>query len=348
MTNKRIEHKRNKSNIINIQGIECYEQDGVAYLELEAVARGLGFTRTAASGNEVVMWSRVAGYLQDLGVHTSVHGEETPTGRDGLPDFIPENIFYRLAMKAKNEAAEAFQAKVADEIIPSIRKQGKHRKHRDPNTYFFRDLKGQKFGHLTVIEQAGRNKHRSILWRCICDCGNEKIYPSGKLISGRATNCGCKTTEIKSMKASKHGITAGVKPRTFTIWNGMKARCLNPKSISYKNYGGRGITICDEWMKFENFHKWAISSGYKDGYEIDRIDNDGNYCPENCHWVTVSENRKKTRNTHYITVDGTTKCVSEWCKLLHVSKSAAYKILKNGDNDFSSFCKERLSETEAV
>lgn len=98
-----------------ISGVSCYEQDGTAYLKLEDVARGLGFTRTAASGNEVVMWSRVDNYLSDLGVHTCVH--------DG---FIPENIFYRLAMKAKNETAEKFQALVADEIIPSIRKTGSY------------------------------------------------------------------------------------------------------------------------------------------------------------------------------------------------------------------------------
>lgn len=101
------------NEIMNISGVDCYEKDGTAYLKLETVVRGLGFTRTAASGNEVVMWSRVEGYLKDLGVHTSAH--------DG---FIPENIFYRLAMKAKNEAAEKFQALVADEIIPSIRKTG--------------------------------------------------------------------------------------------------------------------------------------------------------------------------------------------------------------------------------
>lgn len=100
---------------ILISGVSCYEQDGTAYLRLEDVARGLGFTRTAASGNEVVMWSRVDGYLSDLGVHTCAH--------DG---FIPENIFYRLAMKAKNETAEKFQALVADEIIPSIRKTGSY------------------------------------------------------------------------------------------------------------------------------------------------------------------------------------------------------------------------------
>lgn len=103
----------NNFSPVLISGVSCYEQDGTAYLRLEDVARGLGFTRTAASGNEVVMWSRVDNYLSDLGVHTCAH--------DG---FIPENIFYRLAMKAENETAEKFQALVADEIIPSIRKTG--------------------------------------------------------------------------------------------------------------------------------------------------------------------------------------------------------------------------------
>lgn len=105
------------NDIMNISGIECYEQDGTAYLKLETVARGLGFTETAASGNECVRWRTVRKHLSDLGVATSCDGGE-------LPEFIPENIFYRLAMKAKNEAAEAFQAKIADEVIPSIRKHG--------------------------------------------------------------------------------------------------------------------------------------------------------------------------------------------------------------------------------
>lgn len=101
------------NEIMNISGVDCYEKDGTAYLNLEAVARGLGFTRIAASGNEVVRWERVDGYLQELGVPTCGHD-----------DYIPENIFYRLAMKAKNETAEKFQALVADKIIPTIRRTG--------------------------------------------------------------------------------------------------------------------------------------------------------------------------------------------------------------------------------
>ena len=102
------------SDIITISGVSCYEKDGTAYLNLEAVARGLGFTTVAPSGNEVVRWKRVEQYLAELGFATC--GER--------PNFIPENIFYRLAMKAKNEAAERFQAKIADDVIPSIRKHG--------------------------------------------------------------------------------------------------------------------------------------------------------------------------------------------------------------------------------
>ena len=104
------------NEIMNISGVDCYEKDGTAYLNLEAVARGLGFTESAASGNECVRWRTVRKYLTDLSVATSCDGS--------LPDFIPENIFYRLAMKAKNETAEKFQALVADEIIPTIRRTG--------------------------------------------------------------------------------------------------------------------------------------------------------------------------------------------------------------------------------
>lgn len=111
----------NELKVINIQGIECYEKDGTAYLKLETVARGLGFTTIAASGNEVVRWNTVHKYLFDLGVATSCNGSNY---REFCPEYIPENIFYRLAMKAKNDVAEKFQAKIADEVIPSIRKHG--------------------------------------------------------------------------------------------------------------------------------------------------------------------------------------------------------------------------------
>ena len=110
----------NELQILNVDGIECYEKDGTAYLKLETVARGLGFTREK-NGTLYVMWDRVMKYLAEIGFHTCAENGVPTCGHD---DFIPENIFYRLAMKARNEVAEKFQAKVADEIIPSIRKHG--------------------------------------------------------------------------------------------------------------------------------------------------------------------------------------------------------------------------------
>ena len=158
---------------ILISGVSCYEQDGTAYLKLEDVARGLGFTRTAASGNEVVMWSRVDGYLSDLGVHTCAH--------DG---FIPENIFYRMAMKAKNETAEKFQALVADEIIPSIRKTGSYmmpKLSKEMQALFMLDNRTQQQEQrLTALENTmtvdynqQRVLRKSISRSVICALGDE-------------------------------------------------------------------------------------------------------------------------------------------------------------------------------
>jgi prophage antirepressor-like protein len=131
-----------------ISGVSCYEQDGTAYLRLEDVARGLGFTEVAASGNICIKWTRVRKYLDDLGVDTCVDGH--------LPDFIPENIFYRLAMKAKNETAEKFQALVADEIIPSIRKTGSYtmpKLSKEMQALFLLDDRTQKQeARLTALE----------------------------------------------------------------------------------------------------------------------------------------------------------------------------------------------------
>lgn len=131
------------NQIITIQGVQCYEKDGIAYLNLEAVARGLGFTYKAASGNEVVRWNRVNEYLNELRVvATCGDGEK-------LPEYIPENIFYRLCMKAKNAVAEAFQAKVADEIIPAIRKTGAYLSPVIDSAMLFQ-LKGLDFIRKTV------------------------------------------------------------------------------------------------------------------------------------------------------------------------------------------------------
>lgn len=205
-----------------------------------------------------------------------------------------------------------------------------------------KDLVGKKFGRLTVLERAGTTKWGNILWLCKCDCGKEHIAASGKLIQGKVTSCGCYAHEVHVKQLERHGITTGGKPRTLVIWCGMKARCLNKKSISYKSYGGRGITVCEEWLTFENFHKWALANGYDDGLTIDRIDNNGNYEPSNCQWITSRANKKRQRNARNIEICGVTKNLSEWCKELHIGKATAYKHLIISEDDFITFAKGQV------
>ena len=205
-----------------------------------------------------------------------------------------------------------------------------------------KDLTNQRFGRQIAIKPCGKNRYGNVLWLCKCDCGKEHIVASGKLIQGKSKSCGCYARDLHVKQLERHGITTGGKPRTFNIWNGMKARCLNPKAVSYKNYGGRGITICEEWLVFENFHEWAMNNGYGDDLEIDRINNDGNYCPENCRWVAKSFNRAHQRKTRYIEICGVKLNLSGWCKEVRMSRGTASKLLSESEDDFKNEVKKRI------
>lgn len=192
----------------------------------------------------------------------------------------------------------------------------------------FRDLTGQRFGRLEVL---GRNcvydKQQSF-WNCQCCCGKQMAVRGYNLTTGHAKSCGCLKADVARKNAISSCTTHGMSgTKIYNLWNTMKNRCKRPESINFKNYGGRGISYCEKWEKFEPFYKWAISNGYKDGLEIDRIDNDGDYCPENCRWVTRKENCKN-RRSNILYRD---KILSDWAKERRINrKTLSDRIFRYG------------------
>lgn len=162
-----------------------------------------------------------------------------------------------------------------------------------------KDLKNQRFGRLLVIYPTEkRSKKGQIYWLCQCDCKNLIEVRSSNLISGNTKSCGCLQKELHIKLNLKHGDTIkGKRPRLYRIWAGIKTRCLDSNSPNYKCIGRRGIFICEDWKNnYQAFKFWALLNGYEKHLTIDRIDNDGSYIPDNCQWITRSENSKKPKH----------------------------------------------------
>lgn len=194
------------------------------------------------------------------------------------------------------------------------------------------DLTGCRFGRWTVLERDLNNKHDTA-WICRCDCGTERSVRAICLINNRSKSCGCLRNEINAQKYYKHG---GIHDRLYHIWSSMKQRCYNPNSRNYNDYGGKGITICEEWLNsYDSFKKWAFENGYDSNAEqfectIDRIDFNKGYSPDNCRWVSAQIQNNNKRNVISYEYNGETHTLYEWSVLLNFNCDRARRRLYDG------------------
>lgn len=209
-----------------------------------------------------------------------------------------------------------------------------------------KDLTNLIFGRLKVIEFAGINKRNEATWLCECQCEKKTkiIVPGSLLRNGTTKSCGCLRRELSSKRAvlrnTKHNQS---RTKLYRTWNYMRQRTTNSKREDYKNYGARNIHICDEWLDFENFKKWAISNGYQEGLTIERKDVNGNYCPENCCWIPFEKQASNKRNTIRIEFNGINLTLKEWSDKLGINLNtlrtryyrgySTEKILKNEEKN---------------
>lgn len=183
----------------------------------------------------------------------------------------------------------------------------------------FIDLSGQKFGRLTVIKfdkKIETSNNRKYYWLCKCEYGNIVSINSANLKNGHTLSCGCLRLE-NCINATKKHLQTG--SDLYYVWSQIKQRCNNPNNKRYKNYGARCIKFCNEWEDFTNFYNWAKENGYKKGLTIDRIDNNGNYEPLNCRWITNKEQQNNKRNNHLITYNNETLTVTQWAEKYNIN-----------------------------
>ena len=207
----------------------------------------------------------------------------------------------------------------------------------------FIDLTGKKIGRLTVISLNSKGKRT--YWNCICDCGKEKRVDGQHLRSKKIVSCGCYSIERFSNLNKKHSKS---NTRIYGIWAGIKSRCYDINCKSYSNYGGRGITICDEWKNdFMSFYSWAMQNGYKEDLTIDRIDNNGSYEPSNCRWVNRYVQSNNTRNTIIIEFKGEKYSAKQFCSLLNINyKKFLYGFHKLNNIDEAILYAKKYKEKE--
>ena len=194
----------------------------------------------------------------------------------------------------------------------------------------FVDISGKRFGRLVAISGNERDKFYNAIWTCKCDCGKVVKVVLQSLKDGKTKSCGCLNREKMGKSNLIHGKS---KTRIYHIWRDMRERCTKPSKFGYEYYGGRGIKVCEEWLgsnNFMNFYEWSMANGYSEELTIDRIDVNGNYCPENCRWVDLKTQSNNRGDNKFICYNGQTKTLAQWSELLNMSYFALTNRLRNG------------------
>lgn len=200
----------------------------------------------------------------------------------------------------------------------------------------FQDLTGQRFGRLVVLERtedyvSPQGRH-VVRWKCKCDCGNVKVVSAVHLVQGDVKSCGCYHMERIKDAGRVNNISHGMsKTRIYHLFQNMKWRVMNPDAPNFKNYGGRGIDICDEWKAkdgFENFLKWSMENGYSDEKTLDRIDVNGSYEPSNCRWTNWETQYNNTTKSVKLTYNGKTQTAAQWARELGLDRHTIYERIK--------------------
>lgn len=196
------------------------------------------------------------------------------------------------------------------------------------------DLRGQRFGKLTAIEPTGEKSKsgHNWIWLCRCECGNYKKVNTGNLRSGQTISCGCHRKERMGKLNLSHG---GRQERLYLVWMDMRRRCRDEKDLEYHNYGGRGISVCREWESYENFRKWAKEQGYDESAAqgkctLDRINVNGNYCPENCRFVDMKVQNNNRRNNLLLEYRGRVQTAAQWERELGFGKGVVASRIRRG------------------
>lgn len=201
-----------------------------------------------------------------------------------------------------------------------------------------KDLTGKKFNKLLVKGYIGKNDKNQALWLCMCECEKYIVVNTSSLKNGHTKSCGCLKSEltIQRNKTNVHIKHGKARTRIYRIYQGMKERCYNKNNERYKNYGKRGIIICDEWLNkengFINFYNWAMNNGYTDELTIDRINVDSNYEPNNCRWITNKEQQSNKTYHHLLDYNGKIQNIAKWSEQTGLPYDVIWRRIEDGWN----------------